>query len=79
MTDLNQIYKIHENLYSFCKTQDVRAIGDILSSLKTNANNKIVWALIKRWPEKEYDLTEVIFSIMRIIRGAEVFVLFKKV
>jgi phosphoesterase RecJ-like protein len=71
--------KIHEHLYSFCNMQDVKMIGRILSTLKTSSNNRIVWVLIKHWPKKEYDLTEVIFNIMRVIKGADVFVLFKKV
>jgi phosphoesterase RecJ-like protein len=71
-------HKVHENLYSFCKAQDVRLIGRIMTSLKTTSNNKIVWAVIRKWPKKEYDLTEVIFTTMRLIKGAEVFVLFKK-
>lgn len=70
--------KIYDNLHSFCKLPDIKFIGKILTSLKTDSTRKIVWVLIKHWPKKEYDLTEIIFNIMRLIKGGEVFVLFKK-
>jgi phosphoesterase RecJ-like protein len=70
--------KIYDFLHSFCEVQDLKFIGGILGSLKVNFNQKIAWAIIKRWPQKEYDLTEVIFSIMRVLKNIEVFVLFKK-
>lgn len=72
-------HKIDEKLHSFCVMKDLKLIGNIIRSLKTNANGKIVWAVIQHWPEKEYDLTEIIFSTMRLLRDVEVFVLFKKV
>ena len=50
----------------------------ILSSIKADPSGKIIWSLIRYWPKKDYDLTEVIFSIMRFLRDAEVFLLFKK-
>jgi len=70
--------KIYESLHSFCQLKDIRFIGKVLSSIKADSSGKITWALIKYWPKKEYDLTEVIFSIMRFLRDAEVFLLFKK-
>ena len=72
-------HKIDESLHSFCDMKDLKLMGNIMKTLKTNANGKIIWAVIQNWPEKEYDLTEVIFSTMRLLRDAEVFVLFKKV
>ncbi|MBN2483678.1 MAG: bifunctional oligoribonuclease/PAP phosphatase NrnA [Candidatus Omnitrophica bacterium] len=72
-------HKIDEHLHSFCDMKDLDLIGSIVKSLKVNSNGKIVWAVIQHWPEKEYDLTEIIFSIMRLLHDVEVFVLFKKV
>ncbi len=71
--------KIYEKLHSFCQMKDMKFIGKILLNLKTDSSSRIVWTLIKRWPKREYDLTEVIFSIMRFLKDADVFVLFKKI
>ncbi|MBD3246460.1 MAG: hypothetical protein GF333_05555 [Candidatus Omnitrophica bacterium] len=70
--------KVYEALHSFCVENDLKFIGRIISSLKFDEKRKICWAKITKWREKEYDLTEVIFSIMRLLKGVEVFILFKK-
>jgi len=70
--------KIYDSLHSFCQLNDIKFIGKILSSIKADPSGKITWSLIRYWPKKDYDLTEVIFSIMRFLRDAEVFLLFKK-
>ncbi len=70
--------KIYDSLHSFCQLNDIKFIGKILSSIKADPSGKIIWSLIRYWPKKDYDLTEVIFSIMRFLRDAEVFLLFKK-
>ncbi len=72
-------HKIYEKVHSFCKISDLKFIGQILNNLKINSSGKIVWSVIKRWPKKEYDLTEIIFSILRFLKDAEVFILFKKI
>lgn len=71
--------KIYYSLHSFCELGDVSFMGRVLSGLKTDPNRKIVWAVIKHWPDKGYDLTEVIFSVMHYLKEPEVFLLFKKV
>lgn len=72
-------YTIYENLHSHCVPSDLRFMGQIISSLKFDSNKKICWAVIRKWEEREYDLTEIIFSIMRFLKGVEVFILFKKI
>ncbi|MCM8786719.1 MAG: bifunctional oligoribonuclease/PAP phosphatase NrnA [Candidatus Omnitrophica bacterium] len=72
-------HKIDEQLSSLCAPQDLHFIGKVLSVLKFDEHKKICWVKLKRWREHDYDLTEVIFSILRLLRGVEVFVLFKKV
>ncbi|RKY39478.1 MAG: hypothetical protein DRP76_03330 [Candidatus Omnitrophota bacterium] len=72
-------HKVYEKVHSFCKLSDLKFIGRILNNLKVDASGKIVWSLIKKWPKKEYDLTEIIFSILRFLKEAEVFILFKKI
>ncbi|MDD5583529.1 MAG: bifunctional oligoribonuclease/PAP phosphatase NrnA [Candidatus Omnitrophica bacterium] len=75
-------YNIHpdtidERLHSLCKPHDLKFISEIIASLKFDAHKKICWARIRHWEEKEYDLTEVVFSIMRLLNDVEVFILFK--
>ena len=72
-------HKIYENLHSLCVPGDLKAMGYIFSSLKLDPRKQICWAVIKKWEEKNYDLTEVIFTMMRLLKGVEVFLLFKRV
>ena len=71
-------HHIDENLHSLCSSQDLSFISSVTSSLKYDERKKICWALVRKWEEKSYDLTEVIFTIMRLLREVEVFLLFKK-
>lgn len=71
--------KIYGNLHSLCNAYDLKLISQIIASLRFTAKNKVCWAIIGNWEEKNYDLTEVIFSIMRLLKGVEVFLLFKKI
>lgn len=70
---------IYNNLHSIYDQFDLQFMGKVLSSLKFDGSKKICWASIKKWEEKEYDLTEIVFSIMRLLKDVEVFLLFKKV
>jgi phosphoesterase RecJ-like protein len=70
---------IYENINSLCEEDDLKLIGKIISNLRFDPSRKICWAIIQKWEEKDYDLTEVIFSTLRLLRGVEVLVLFKKI
>jgi len=70
---------IYENVHSLCEDKDLKLIGRIISNLKFDASRKICWAVISKWEDKDYDLTEVIFSVMRLLKNVEVLILFKKV
>jgi len=72
-------HKIYETVHSLCNPPDLSFIGKIISSLKFDPRRKICWAAITRWQDKNYDLTEVVFSIMRLLKSPEVFLLFKRV
>jgi len=72
-------HKIYESLHSLCTPLDLNFMGKIIAALKFDSPRNICWAIIKKWEKKNYDLTEVIFSIMRLLRGVEVLILFKKV
>jgi phosphoesterase RecJ-like protein len=72
-------HAIYCNIHSLCAPSDLGFIGKIISSLKLDSRKSICWAAINEWKDKNYDLTEVIFSIMRLLKGVEVFILFKKI
>ena len=72
-------HKLYDTIHSLCEPDDLNFIGEIISSLKSDPYRKISWATIAQWQDKNYDLTEVIFSIMRLLKGPEVFLLFKSV
>ncbi len=72
-------HEIYNSLHSLCAPSDLNFIGRIISALKFDPSKKICWATIIRWKDKTYDLTEVVFSIMRLLDGVEVFLLFKKI
>ncbi|MCF7869535.1 MAG: DHH family phosphoesterase [Candidatus Omnitrophica bacterium] len=70
---------IDKEIYSLCVPDDIRFISRSIQKLKFVSNQKICWLAISRWQEKEYDLTEIIFSIMRLLKTPDVFVVFKKI
>lgn len=74
-----QPHKIYDNIHSLCKPGDLNYIGKIISSLKYDSCRKISWAAIDKWQDKDYDLTEVVFSTMRLLKDPEVFFIFKQV
>lgn len=71
--------KIYERIHSCCNGPHIKFIGKVLSSIKTDPKNKICWIAMRRWPDMGFDLTEIIFSIMKLIKDMDAFVLFKKV
>jgi len=72
-------HMIYDALHSLCAPSDLNFIGKIILSLKFDSTKKICWANVTSWKDKTYDLSEVIFSTMRLLKGVEVFLLFKKV
>jgi phosphoesterase RecJ-like protein len=72
-------HKVYEMVHSLCAPADLSFIGRIISFLKFDSCRKICWATITKWRDKNYDLTEVVFSIMRLLKDPEIFLLFKKV
>jgi len=72
-------HKIYGIIHSLCVPADLNFIGRIISSLKFDSRRKVCWATITKWQDKSYDLTEVVFSIMRLLKDPEIFLLFKMV
>lgn len=70
---------IYEKINSLCVPEDMNVIGKIVASLKFDDTHAICWAPIDKWVDGDHDLTEVIFSIMRLLKGVEVFILFKNI
>lgn len=72
-------HRIYETIHSRCTPLELSFIGKIISSLKFDSDKRICWATISKWKDDDYDLTEVVFSVMRLSKDAEVFILFKRV
>jgi len=72
-------HEIYDTVHSLCNPGDLNFVGKVISSLKFDPSRKICWATIDNWQDKSYDLTEVVFSIMRLLKDPEVFFLFKRV
>lgn len=70
---------VYEKLHSLCVPSDLDFIGKIISSLKFDPAGKICWAKMTDWKDKNYDLNEIVFNTMRLIKDIEVLILFKKV
>lgn len=70
---------IYKRIHSLCSPGDIKFIGECISKLRFNSNKKICWIMMFKWQKKQYDLTEIIFSIMRRLKKPEVFVLFKEI
>lgn len=72
--------KIYHNIFTSFSPDDIAFIGKVLSGLKSDESKRLVWARANQWTDSLFgDLTESIFYNMRLIRDAEVFVLFKKI
>jgi len=72
-------YKINEHLESLCTINDLKLINKFLNSIKVDKKRRICWLKIDKWEEKEYDLTEVIFSILKLLKDIELFIIFKSI
>ncbi|MCK5492814.1 MAG: hypothetical protein KAJ14_06870, partial [Candidatus Omnitrophica bacterium] len=70
---------VYEKMHSTCTPLDLIFIGKTISFLKFDSKKKICWAVLANWAERDYDLTEVIFSTMRLVKDVEVLLLFKEV
>ncbi|MCF7873893.1 MAG: bifunctional oligoribonuclease/PAP phosphatase NrnA [Candidatus Omnitrophica bacterium] len=70
---------IDKEIHSLCVPDDIDFIGKCISRLKFAPGQKISWITISRWQKKNYDLTEIIFSIMKLLKKPEVFVIFKRI
>ena len=70
---------IYRNLHSLCTLADLGFVGKIISSLKIDTQRRICWAVIKNWKDTEYDLGEIIFSLMRLLKNIDALILFKRV
>ncbi|MFO8053448.1 MAG: DHH family phosphoesterase [Candidatus Omnitrophota bacterium] len=70
---------IDKEIHSLCAPDDIKFISKCISKLKFASNQKICWLIISRWQEKNYDLTEIIFSLMKLLKKPGVFIIFKKI
>jgi phosphoesterase RecJ-like protein len=71
--------RVFENIHSACEIHDLKLITGLMASLKLDMSRKICWVAADKWEDKGFDLTEIIFSIMRLLKGVEVFMIFKQI
>ncbi len=69
---------VYEKMRSTCTPLDLAFIGKTISSLQFDSKGKICWGVLANWEDKDYDLTEVIFSTMRLVKDVEVLLIFKE-
>ena len=71
--------RIYQHVHSSYLVKDLRFISSLIKKIQLDKSGKISWIKIRRWPKiVRSDLTETIFSIMRLLKDAEIFVLFKR-
>lgn len=71
--------KIYQALHSAYAFQDIRFVGRLISRLQQDAAGRIAWLSTSSWPRAlNVDLTATVFSVMRLLKQAEVLVLFKE-
>ena len=79
--DLN-VNAVYRNVYENLPFSDIKLLTKIITTMKSDTQHRIIWFRIKRGLLKgskvSIDLTEHILSFGRMIREAEVVVLFKE-
>jgi len=71
--------KIYQALHSAYTFRDVRFLGRLMSRVQQDSTGRIAWINTASWPRaRAIDLTEAVFSVMRLLKQAEVLVLFKQ-
>jgi phosphoesterase RecJ-like protein len=72
--------KVYQAVYSVYAPEDIRLVGRLITRVRQDRNGQVAWLSVADWPkEPKVDLTETIFSVMRLIKGPGVLVLFKRV
>jgi len=71
--------KINHALHSAYEIKDIHFLGRLMGKVRQDAGGRIAWLQTKQWPpELNMDLTETVFSFLRLLKDAEVLVLFKE-
>ncbi|MCM8792076.1 MAG: bifunctional oligoribonuclease/PAP phosphatase NrnA [Candidatus Omnitrophica bacterium] len=76
------ISNIYQNIYYTFNLNEIKIIAQILSTLKSDMNQRLVWFKMKREffkkDKPKRDLADEILNLGRLIKKAEVIVLFKE-
>lgn len=71
--------KIHHAIQSVYELKDLRLISVLLSKVKQDPSGRLAWLTTADWPVRSsYDLSETLFSLMRLLKKAEVFIIIKQ-
>lgn len=73
-------HEVSRYVRSSLSVDDIRFVGKVMSEVKCDQSSRFLWACINEWKDdSEGDLTDTILHNLQLIKGAEVFVLFKLV
>lgn len=74
--DVNRIY---QSIYYNFTLKQIRMLNQIISTLKSDRSGRIVWFKMSRdFPDNTYELSDEILDLGRMIKQAEVVVLFRE-
>ena len=77
------VYDIYRHIFGYISFLDIKLAVEALSELKYNKTKSIVWLMLKRKLLKrkaaEFDIGYLLLSLMRLIKGVEVAILFKEI
>ena len=70
--------EVSYNVRSVLSLSDVHFVANVMKDFKSDKSGRFFWACIERWKDdSDGDLTDTIFQNLQLIKGSEVFVLFK--
>ena len=70
--------KIYHAIYSAYGLDDVHRIGRLISGIQEDDTGRIAWLKTTHWPsDLKVDLTETVFSLMRLLKKSDVLLIFK--
>lgn len=72
--------KIYHAIYSSYSLEDVRRVSKLTSRIQQDPSGRIAWLTTSCWPaDCTVDLTETVFSTMRLLKKSDVLVIFKQI
>lgn len=71
--------KVNHAIHSAYEIGDIHFLGRLMGKVQQDASGRIAWLKTSQWPAAlNLDMTETVFSSLRLLKDAEVLVLFKE-